>query len=82
MTFGWTYVSILYSEGSYGTEGLWTMRKTLEVYGYCLAVTQIVKRNYGPEQYEVSFCILYHFQCSMAFLFVPSFSTRASTHKE
>ena len=59
MTFGWTYVSFVYTEGSYGTEGFRAIQGHLESYGFCLAVTVMLRRNFEESHYTVSVCI-YH----------------------
>ena len=49
VSFGWTYVSVLYSEGSYGTEGFRAIHENLESRGYCLAVTHMLKKSFRLE---------------------------------
>lgn len=53
-TFGWSYVSLLYSEGSYGTEGFRAIQNNMESRGFCLAVTVMIKRSFKSEDYQVS----------------------------
>ena len=52
--FGWSYVSLLYSEGSYGTEGFRAIQNNMESRGLCLAVTVKLRKVFKPEDYEVS----------------------------
>ena len=67
-SFGWRYVSIVYSAGTYGSNGFSGVRKRLENIGYCLAATRRLKDHDEAKEYEVSVCVVYHFQCSgMAF---------------
>ena len=73
MSFGWTYVSVLYTEGSYGVAGFRTIKENLQSSGYCLAVTRRMMRSFQPKDYDVSVCISYHFQSIKVFCIHGSF---------
>ena len=53
-SFGWSYVSLLYSEGSYGTEGFRAIQNNMDSRGFCLAITVMIKRSFNSEDYQVS----------------------------
>ena len=61
-SFGWSYVSFVYSAGIYGTSGFLGVRKRLEKIGYCLAATHRVLNQHEAKDYEVTVCVVYHFQ--------------------
>ncbi|KAK7502045.1 hypothetical protein BaRGS_00006797 [Batillaria attramentaria] len=50
--FNWTYVSLLYAEGSYGSEGYKAIKKRMESIGYCLAVVLELGDDFTPEQFD------------------------------
>ena len=53
-SFGWSYVSLLYSEGSYGTEGFRAIKNSMESRGLCLAVTVKLRKVFKVKNFEVS----------------------------
>ena len=64
--FDWKYVSVVYSEDSYGMGGFKAIREKLENFdGFCLAVTYMLNKECNSSQYEVGACILYLFQCNV-----------------
>ncbi|KAK7111329.1 hypothetical protein V1264_010983 [Littorina saxatilis] len=52
LAFNWTYVSILYADGSYGTEGFRAIQDHLERNGYCVAITHMLKNTFQERQYN------------------------------
>ena len=50
--FNWTYVSVVYSEGSYGSEGYKEIKKRIQESGFCLAVQREMKQSYGVADYD------------------------------
>ncbi|XP_071105255.1 uncharacterized protein [Haliotis cracherodii] len=53
-TFGWTYVSIVYAEGSYGSEGYKAVKAQVEEIRYCLACEICPsKTNYTWPDFEM-----------------------------
>ena len=64
--FGWKYVSIVYTEDSYGIEGFKAIRERLENFdGFCLAVTYMLNKEVNSSKYEVGACVLYLVQCNV-----------------
>lgn len=50
--FSWVYVSVIYAEGSYGTEGYKALKSELEGVGYCLAAVIEVKQSFTDVDYD------------------------------
>ena len=53
-SFGWSYVSLLYSENSYGTDGFRAIKNSMESRGLCLAVTVKLRKVFKVKDFEVS----------------------------
>lgn len=51
-TFGWTYVSIVYAEGSYGSEGYKAVKAQVEEIRYCLAVIREMRQSFTDNDYD------------------------------
>ncbi|XP_050390961.1 metabotropic glutamate receptor 3 [Patella vulgata] len=50
--FQWTYISVVYAEGSYGTMGFQAVKTRVEESGSCLAVTREMRQSFTDEDYD------------------------------
>ena len=53
MHFGWTYVSVIYAEGNYGTEGFRSLEKEIYLRGICFAVTREIRQSYIDTEIDI-----------------------------
>ncbi|XP_041364237.1 metabotropic glutamate receptor 3-like [Gigantopelta aegis] len=76
--FHWTYISVIYSEGSYGSEGYKEIKKRVEESGFCLAVQREMKQSFSDADYDAIVDeLLSKPRAKVVVLFSPLYQARA-----
>ena len=51
--YNWTYISLLYSEGSYGENGMKQIEKEAKIRGICIEYTKKIPQDQDQEAYDI-----------------------------